>query len=199
MRLIILLLLVILVSACTTTLQPTPTVSNWEQHVSQLEQLDRWLLEGKLGYRDGKDGGSAWVNWSQNSSSFEVKLNGPFGAGATRIVGNNNYAELQRANHENISAKSAAALTEILFGWPWPVEQLQYWVRGIPAPMISKNNIRHNLDGTLAQLEQSNWTLQFSRYQKIGHWVLPGKVKGQNGDYQFTLVIKNWQLGKLSL
>lgn len=197
MRPIILLLLAILVSACTTTMQPTPTVSSWEQHVNQLEQLDRWVLEGKLGYRDKKDGGSAWVNWSQNANSFDVKLNGPLGTGATRIIGNNNYAELQRANHENVSAESATALTEVLFGWQWPMEQLQYWVRGIPSPMISKNNISHNLDGTLARLEQSNWTLQFYRYQKAGHWLLPSKIKGQNGDYQFTLVIKNWQPGEL--
>lgn len=199
MQLIILLLLTILVSACTTTIQqPTPNVSNWEQHVSQLEQLDQWLLEGKLGYRDNKDGGSAWISWSQQQDKFEVKLNGPFGAGATKIIGSNNFAELQRAGHDNITAQSSAALTELLFGWKWPVEQLQFWVRGIPAPTSLGINLSHNPDGTLALLEQSRWTLQFSNYQKMGNWVLPGKIKGQQGDYRFTLVIKNWRPSELS-
>tara|TARA_R110001592_G_scaffold320639_1_gene598665 strand:- start:16788 stop:17387 length:600 start_codon:yes stop_codon:yes gene_type:complete len=196
MQLIIPLLLIIMISACTTTQTAPPTINNWEQHVRQLEQLDQWLLEGKLGYRDSKNGGSAWVNWNQQQDNFDVKLNGPFGAGATRIVGSNRFAELQRAGHEDITAKSSAALTELLFGWQWPVEQLQFWVRGIPAPGPLAIHVNHNHDGTLALLEQSSWTLTFSNYQKTGDWVLPGKIKGQRGDYHFTLVIKNWQLSE---
>ncbi|MDX2463553.1 MAG: lipoprotein insertase outer membrane protein LolB [Porticoccus sp.] len=193
MQLIIPLLLTIMVSACTTTQTAPPTINNWEQHVRQMEQLDQWFLEGKLGYRDSKDGGSAWVNWNQQQGNFDVKLNGPFGAGATRIVGSNHFAKLQRAGHEDITAKSSAALTELLFGWQWPAEQLQFWVRGIPAPGSLAVHVNHNPDGTLALLEQSSWTLTFFNYQKTGHWILPGKIKGQRGDYHFTLVIKNWQ------
>jgi outer membrane lipoprotein LolB len=193
MRLTILLLLAIFVSGCTSTLQKSPPViPNWSQHVSQLGQLDQWTLEGKLGYQDSKDGGSAWLNWEQHQQTFDVSLTGPFGAGATQITGSNQYAQLQRAGHDNITARSPAELTELLFGWQWPVEQLQYWVRGSPFPLTPETARHHNPDGTLKILEQSNWTLQFSNYHKIGPWILPSKIKGQNGDYRFTLVIKNW-------
>jgi outer membrane lipoprotein LolB len=182
-----------MVSACTTTTQLSqPTVNNWQQHTKQLEQLDQWLLEGKLGYRDSKNGGSAWVSWSQQRDRFEMKLNGPFGAGATRIIGSNHFAELQRAGHEDMTAESSTALTELIFGWQWPVEQLQFWIKGIPAPTPLEIHLNHNPDGTLALLKQSSWTLTFSNYKKIGGWILPGKIKGQRGEYYFTLVIKNW-------
>lgn len=202
-------------SACSfTTQKPDTGISNWEQHITHLNQLDQWQLEGKLGYRDSKDGGSAWLNWQQNQQDFNVTLNGPFGTGTTRITGTHQYAQLQRAGHDPITASSPTALTERLFGWQWPVEQLQFWARGIPAPNVPQQTVNHNLDGTLAVLEQSNWTLQFSNYQKISSdpetndlqtnglqnndfknrsWVLPGKIKGRKGDYHFTLIIKNWQ------
>ncbi len=185
-----------LMIACSTqTYQPTTAVVNWEQHVRQLQQLDTWLLNGKLGYRDSREGGSAWVNWAQQQDTFELKLNGPFGAGATYISGHKSHAELQRAGHEKITAVSPGALTKELFGWQWPIEQLQFWVRGIPSPGTQSDSLSHNPDGTLAQLYQSNWQLQFSGYQQVDGWLLPNKIKGQHGDYKFTLVIKNWQPG----
>ncbi len=187
-------------SACSFTSQkPNTGITNWQQHVANLDELDQWQLEGKLGYKDSKDGGSAWLSWHQNHHYFNVTLNGPFGTGTTRITGTPQSAQLQRAGHPPISAPSPAALTEQLFGWQWPVEQLQFWAKGIPAPNTPQQAVNHNLDGTLAILEQSNWTLQFSNYQKIanghpkGGWILPGKIKGQKGDYYFTLIIKNWQ------
>ena len=196
MRLTILLLLAMLLSACAITSQPPPSVSNSQQHVQQLSGLNQWSLEGKLGYRDNKDGGSAWVSWSQQQKNFDISLNGPFGVGATRIIGSEHYAQLQRSGHDNITANSPTALTEYLFGWQWPVAELQFWVRGIPAPTTT-STISHNPDGTLAKLEQSNWVLQFSNYKKQDEWILPGKIKGQNGDYRFTLVVKNWQPVKI--
>lgn len=187
-------------SACSFTSQkPNTGITNWQQHVANLDELDQWQLEGKLGYKDSKDGGSAWLSWHQNHHYFNVTLNGPFGTGTTLITGTPQSAQLQRAGHPPISAPSPAALTEQLFGWQWPVEQLQFWAKGIPAQNTPQQAVNHNLDGTLAILEQSNWTLQFSNYQKIanghpkGGWILPGKIKGQKGDYYFTLIIKNWQ------
>lgn len=191
------LLMAVLVTACSTqTHTPVAPEINWEQHVRQLQQLDHWLLDGKLGYRDSNDGGSAWLSWQQQQQDFAVKLNGPFGAGATYISGNNQHAELKRAGHETIKAPSPAALTEQLFGWQWPVEQLQFWIKGIPSPGETPENQYHSPDGTLTHLTQSDWQLQFFNYSQINGWLLPGKIKGQRGDYNFTLIIKNWQPGE---
>ena len=204
-------------SACSFIVQkPDTDISNWEQHVTNLKQLNQWQLEGKLGYRDSNDGGSAWLNWHQNQQDFNVTLNGPFGTGTTQIIGTRQYAQLKRAGHEPITASSPAALTEQLFGWQWPVEQLQFWAMGIPAPNTPQQTAVHNENGTLAVLKQSNWTLEFSNYQTITNalkttgnrnkanspnevnWILPGKIKGQKGEYRFTLIIKNWQPKKFT-
>lgn len=194
MRLAALLLTLLALGGCALhSPQPAPAVTDWNQHQRQLEQLLSWQLEGKLGYRDSRDGGSAWVNWQQSDRSFKLQLNGPFGAGATHILGDDHAAELQRGGKETLYATSPAALTEQLFGWQWPVDQLQYWIRGIPAPNAPLDASGHNTDGTLATLNQAQWQLEFSRYQQVDRWILPGRIRGNSGEYSFTLVIKNWR------
>lgn len=200
MRLPALLLMTLLLGACAShSPQPAPVVDDWQQHQAALQTLQTWQLEGKLGYRDSHDGGSAWVNWRQAEAAFKLQLNGPFGSGATHILGNDQHAEMQRSGKDTIYAPSPAALTEQLFGWQWPVEQLQYWIRGIPDPNTALDISSHNIDGTLATLSQANWQLQFSRYQQVGPWILPGRIRGSSGEYSFTLVIKHWQTGEDSL
>lgn len=188
-----LLLLIMLLGGCAgQTPQPPATVANWQEHTQHLQQLDHWLLEGKLGYRDSRDGGSAWVNWQQSGTTFDVQLHGPFGSGATRILGDDNHAELQQSGEDTLTAASPAALTVQLFGWQWPVDQLQFWVRGIPSPHEPTALRTHNAEGTLAALQQSGWQLAFTGYEQVDQWVLPTRIKGNSGEFNFTLVIKRW-------
>lgn len=175
--------------------QPPASIANWQKHTEHLQQLDSWLLEGKLGYRDKRDGGSAWINWQQSDTAFDVQLHGPFGSGATRILGDNSYAELQQSGEDTLTASSPASLTELLFGWQWPVDQLQFWVRGIPSPHTPITLRTHNTEGTLASLQQSSWQLDFAGYEQVDQWILPTRIKGSSGEVSFTLVIKRWHTG----
>ena len=194
MQRIFFLLLIAIVSSCASNKDYSSNDSvNWEQHFNQLERLDHWRLEGKLGYRDSKKGGSAWVDWEQQGNNFDIKLSGPFGAGATKISRNQHHSELYRGENQLHTASSAEELTEILFGWQWPINQLLFWVKGIPDPATSIAASQQNKDGTLSSLEQSGWILQFFDYQQTEGWVLPRNIKGAKGAYQFNLKIKKWQ------
>jgi|TARA_B110000503_G_scaffold53778_1_gene86354 outer membrane lipoprotein LolB len=193
MQRIIFLLLTILVSSCAINKDHSLlNIISWEQHLNKIAQLDHWILQGKIGYRDSKEGGTAWISWDQQGDDFDVRLSGPLGVGATRITGNEYYAQLQRGARQPDTAKSAEELTELLFGWRWPVKQLRFWVRGIAAPSSSKMASSYNRDGTLNSLKQSGWTLQFFDYQEIEDWKLPGNIQGNKGAYQFNLKIKKW-------
>jgi outer membrane lipoprotein LolB len=193
MQRIIFLLFTILVSSCAINKNYSPlNTIGWEQHLNKITQLDHWILQGKIGYRDSKEGGAAWISWDQRGDAFDVKLNGPLGIGTTRITGNQYHAQLQRGARQPDTASSAEDLTELLFGWQWPVKQLRFWIRGIAAPSSSKMMSIYNSDGTLSSLKQSGWALQFSDYQNIKGWRLPGNIQGKKGTYQFNLKIKTW-------
>ena len=194
----LLLSALILTSMAGCSVQPLqPNSTNWDQHQLQLQQLEYWQLMGKMGYQQSGDGGSAWIDWQQQGASFDVRLSGPFGAGTTHIHSDPEITQLQQAGKQPVFATTAAELTQQLFGWQWPMEQLRYWVRGVPAPHSPTENQVFNEAGLLDKLEQAGWQLQFSRYQSTEGWILPGKIRGKlladNGDTSFTLVIKSWR------
>ncbi|MFT6300594.1 MAG: outer membrane lipoprotein LolB [Saprospiraceae bacterium] len=193
MQRIIFLLLIFIISSCASNKDYSSISSvDWEQHFNQLEGLNHWKLKGKLGYRDSKKGGSVWIHWKQQGKNFDIKLSGPLGVGATKISRNQHHSQLHRGENQLHSATTAEELTKTLFGWQWPVEQLLFWVKGIPDPATLITASKHNKDGTLSSLEQSGWILQFFDYQQTEGWTLPRNIKGAKGAYQFNLKIKKW-------
>ncbi len=172
--------------------QPAP--ASWAAHKKQMQAITQWHMKGKIGYRSPADGGSAWVDWRQQNDEFEMFLSGPFGAGVVRIFGNKHFATLRQADVEDISTRSAAALTVKLFGWQLPVDELAYWVRGIPAPRTAVTSRAFNAEGLLDNFEQTGWHLELSRYRDTGAGKLPGKVLATHDKLRFTLVIKDLDL-----
>ena len=193
--LVALLLVLLLASGCATR-PAAPEVVHWESHQRQLLALRHWQIEGKLGYRSPEQNGSAFVNWRQAEDAFDLALTGPFGAGATRISGDHQRAVLQQQGRDEIRAPTAAKLTEWLFGWPLPVEQMVDWVKGVPASEPRQYLHGFNLAGQLATLEQAGWQLQFDNYQQVDGLALPGRIRGTRGEVTFTLVVRQWQVGQ---
>ncbi len=178
---------------------PLPETADWQTQQQQLAKIEHWQLKGKMGYRQADDGGSAWIDWQQHPDQLELRLSGPFGAGATYLRSEPGFTELVQSGKTPLIANSATELTRYLFGWQWPVEALQYWVRGMPSPNSEAESLSLNPEGLLASLEQAGWQLEFSRYRQHQAWLLPGKIKGKrladDGETSFTLAIKSWQIG----
>lgn len=189
-----LLLAVLTVAGCASR-GPAPETHDWAPHQRDLQALRHWQLEGKLGYRSPDHNGSAFVRWQQRDEAFDLTLTGPFGAGATRISGDHQLAVLRQSGRDDIRAPTAAELTEWLLGWPLPVAEMVEWVKGVPAPASLQPLMGFNATGQLERLEQSGWTLQFDRFYPVGDLVLPGRIRGAQGDVSFTLVIKEWLPG----
>lgn len=189
------LLFILLLNGCAAlrTTPEDPLIRDIEKHQRQLARLKRWTLEGKLGYQNQQEGGSALLRWQQDRQDFDLRLSGPFGFKTTRIVGDNRHAELQQSGMTHYTATSASELTSYLFGWAWPVDELLYWIKGIPAPDETVTSKLFDDKGRLTELQQSGWRLRFSDYQETRNLILPGRISGNSGELRFTLVIKNWQ------
>ncbi len=72
---------------------------------------------------------------------------------------------------------------------------MRHWIKGMPAATPPYGEMVVGPDGRLQRLEQSGWTLTYSDYRRHDEWILPGKIRGTNGDVGFTLVIGRWQPG----
>ena len=60
--------------------------------------MDEWHIKGKIGIKQGDEGGSAYLDWIQSQDSFHITLSGPLGQGTTIISGNTSVAQSANSN-----------------------------------------------------------------------------------------------------
>lgn len=168
--------------------------TDWDNYQQVLRTIDQWQVQGKLGVRLPDNSGSVYFNWKQRPSDFAIHLNGPLGQGTTWIRGNDRRVSLEQSGEPPVFAATPEELMLKSLGWWLPISELYYWVRGIPAPGSNPDQLTRGQDGTLLELQQNGWQLEFSRYKIIKGWSLPSKVIARRDDIKLTFIIKNWKL-----
>jgi|GEM_PF-167116 len=190
-------LLASLLTACATT-QPASKPANnqtmtWQQRQHQLARVHTWRLSGALAMRLPHRAFSASLNWQQKSSrNYLINLFGPLGVGAVRITGTSRLVTLKESNGKTYQARSAQTLMQKNLGWAIPVNNLYFWVRGLPAPGAS-SHLTFDRYHHLTQLRQSGWRIRFSSYTAKGSYDLPNKIQFSSHNLSGTLIISRWQ------
>lgn len=194
----LLLLLVLLTAACVHRPGLTPP-DNLLEHQHQVQTVDDWQINGKLGIRTADDNGSASLKWTQQNAGYQINLSGPLGQKRMLITGTPESVRLEQTGEPAQEAKTPEALIRKQLGWTLPVTQLAYWVRGVPAPKGRITRLEQNDTGLLAQLQQGDWLITYSNYSDQPFngktLALPGKITAEYKDVRLTLVIRQWQLG----
>lgn len=167
----------------------------WQLHREKIAEINTWQVDGKVGIRSDKDSGSATLFWLQQMSYYDIRLSGPLGRGATRIVGQPGEVTLEISGQGKFSASSPEELLEQQIGWRLPLSHLTSWIKGIPVPLIP-NRIILDDNNRLKQLQQDGWIIDYSEYINIGGYWLPQRIKARNTDLQVTLVAKKWVIRK---
>ncbi len=193
--LLVLLGLSILLGGCAR--QPLQPIDSWEEHRAQIAALQNWQISGKLGAKLPEDNGSARLRWQQAPEAYRIDLSGPFGQGRMIITGEPGLVRLRQSGEPPLEAASAEELIRQSTGWRLPVEQLLYWVRGIPAPDSRPRRMEKTPQGLLAELEQNGWQLSYSDYRLVNErWRLPERIVARHRDIRLTLVIYQWTIGQ---
>lgn len=190
-RLIISGLLMIVVSACVH--QPTvKPVANWNVYQRQLGAIETWQFKGRLGLRVPGDAANPRIVWKQNPSDYAIRMWGAFGQGNTWIYGDGSGVRIEQAGKDTVFAPTPEQLVYDTLGYDIPVQDLRYWVKGIPAPDVPVESITSNANGLVEQLRQSGWSLTFDRYAPVANWNLPGRIVAFRGDIRLTLRVNEW-------
>jgi outer membrane lipoprotein LolB len=90
-------------------------------------------------------------------------------------------------------------------GWPLPITQLRYWIKGIPAPSIypidKVEALQFNDKEQLSQFQQSGWKIRYPRYTQLetqhpsfNKTALPGKIILQQQQVKITVIVNEWLL-----
>src|SRR3546814_14480614 len=86
-------------------------------------------------------------------SHFEIRIAGPFGAGAVAISGTPDHVEIRTKDGIEHTDDPQAWLFQRA-GWSFPIAGLRWWVLGLPAPNAPAQ-IELDAQGRLAALTRS--------------------------------------------
>jgi len=194
LRLLVLSIILLLTGCAGVTPSPEPVDAErpWKEQYPALLAADSWQLKGKIGIRTARENNNATLFWQQLQQHYQIELTGPLGQGGARIEGDENGVTIDVAGEESLWAASPELLMEQTLGWQFPVRDLPYWIRGIPAPghpfELSMDQQR------LQKLVQNNWEINYLRFTNRNGYLLPEKLTISRNDLRLTIIAKEWQI-----
>lgn len=155
--------------------------------------VSSWEISGAMAARNKNKGWSASLNWVQNGPGhYQIRLSGPLGSG-TVLVNKKGGVVTLRDGPKTASSSNADELLRQQTGVRLPVNNLYYWVRGLPAPgavqSAKKDQANH-----LTLLRQSGYTIEYPQYTTVGKYVLPSQIRLQGNGVFIKVVIRRWRV-----
>lgn len=146
--------------------------SLWRERQENLGQYPNWSLNGRFIVTTGSKSENASFFWNGSLVKKELKLFGPFGGSRFRLYEDSKGAFLQYSSGEKLVGISGDALLYELSGWLIPFDQLNYWIRGLPAPG-KHDGVAIDVSGRALSFVQDGWKIQYNEYSSIDGVDLP--------------------------
>lgn len=154
--------------------------------------VSSWNITGALAARNKQKSWTASLNWSQQGANqYHIHLSGPIGGG-TLLIDKQGNQVTYRDDAKVYTSNSAEKLLLAHTGIRLPVNNLYYWVRGIPAPGAVQSEQR--MGNVLSQLRQNGYTISYGEYTNINGIALPSKIRLEGNGVFMKLVIKQWRI-----
>ena len=158
-----------------------------------LAGADHWVLQGRLGVSNGKDGGSGSFSWTQDGERYEFVLRGPAISGMDfRLSGGPDGALLEGLREGPLRGPDAAALMRKALGWEVPLGDLRAWVLGLRADS-GPAELNFGANRLPSTLQQDGWTVEYRQWDAVRAPPLPTRVYAGKSPYKVKLSIESWQ------
>lgn len=149
-------------------------------------------ISGRIGVKQDGQGFSGNLDWRHLENEDEIQLRSPLGQTVARIQRKPGSVTLDTPD-EHYTAKSPAELTEQVLGWRLPLDGMQYWVLGRPAP-DSAAEIERDEDLHVSRLRQREWHIEYQNYRMEGNFILPSRITLRNELLELRLIVDSWDL-----
>lgn len=181
-----------LLSSCASVAPPAEnTPIHWQAREKSLNTLTAWRLSGKLGIISDTDSGSMSVAWEQSQNNYTIRLMPPLNAGAMTLNGNNQGITLTTSDGKISRAANPSELLRDNGGPALPVQNLRYWIRGLPAPGAATPAF--DAYGRLSRLNQAGWEIVYLSYTHALSRDLPSRVSMTSPQLKLKVVIYSWE------
>lgn len=201
MKRLVLFLFSILLNACshfTVERDTLPAVANpmltWQHNQTMLNNIERWKLTGKLSLITHKKSSTISIYWKQKNNNYHIELSAPLGQGDALITGDHSKVKIQTSEGKTMQDTNPQALLYKQFKLSIPINNLQYWIKGLPSPTIKTQELRVNPAGYLKSFRQNQWAISYVSYKKINKTLaLPTEILFQKKQAKLKIFIKKWE------
>ena len=91
--------------------------------------------------RTGDESGSGSLHWAQRRNEYDLRLITPFSGGVYALSGADGAVSLRTPDNGLLRARNAESLLYQVAGWRFPVSELVFWIRGLPAPALQVDRL----------------------------------------------------------
>jgi len=178
MRTSLIPILVLMLAGCATPPARAPVddpAAAWERRQQRLAHIDAWDLHGRLAVSTADEAGNASFHWVRRRERNRLTFAAPFGGGRMRLDYDGEHATLTDRRGEVHHGASIQELLARATGWWLPVQGLEHWMLGLPAPSVPA---QRKLDrwGRLSTLLQGGWRIEYVEYVEQDGYELPRRI-----------------------
>ncbi|MES2682632.1 MAG: lipoprotein insertase outer membrane protein LolB [Pseudomonadota bacterium] len=193
------LLLIALLGGCASLPDSRPTDpaavdAAWTERQQQLAGLPGFQLNGRVAIKGG--GLSGALRWRQEGETFDLRIAGPFGAGALSMQGTPANVAIKGKDIDLVTSEPRQVLAART-GWRLPLDALRWWVLGLPAPLSDEAEAARivlDAEGRPERIQQGDWTLRYSDYRSETMPAMPYRIEAvqptASGEWMATVIIE---------
>ena len=189
-----LLLLVLALSGCVQAPVENRIKPAWETRRDELLRQETWGLKGRIAVRTNDESGSGTLYWTQRKDDYDIRVIASFSGGVYELSGADGVVSLRAPDQRVLQAEDAETLLRQTEGWYFPVSELIYWIRGLPAPALQVDGLLLDEENRVSTLNQGGWSIRYKSYVRIDGSSMPGRLDLENDQVRVRLSIREWNL-----
>lgn len=177
--------------ASTTILGPGADAP-WAAQREALQKVDRYSLAGKAAVAANGQGFSASLRYDQQPKRADLALDGPLGIGGLRILLAGERMEITNSKGEALDGDAARAELERKLGFELPLNELRWWLLGLPAPGDSALDL-DPVTGEIHGFTQRGWKVVINTRAPALGFSLPQRLTAERDGARLKLFAERWQ------
>lgn len=156
---------------------------------------------GRVALSNGRKGGNGRIEWRQHGDGYEVTLSAPVTRQSWKLSGNAASATLEGLEGGVRTGTDAVELLRDATGLEIPVAALPAWASGTraDAKLFGAARLQYTADGTLAQIEQGGWVIDYLDWQdvRLGNDAqpirVPRRIDAHRDQARVRLAVDEWR------
>jgi outer membrane lipoprotein LolB len=163
----------------------------WPEQLAALKSVDRYSLDGRVAVAANGQGFSASLRYAQSGPRTDLSLDGPLGIGGLRVALDGGDLVITTSRGEKLDGPEARAELERRLGFELPLEQMRWWLLGVPAPGEVAVNSADS--GEIRDFTQAGWRVTINARTPGLGFSLPQRLTAEREGARLKLLVQAWQ------